>query len=344
MKNQMVMKVFFFGLSISFLALLVVNISWIIVNIYMFIISGIESIVTGQTLAENVYYSIYLRWIILADAIWWTSLLAYLVKRKSYKTDSSLHYLQYNQIDQPKICMIIPTYNEELSIEKVVKDFLNQKLVQNVIVIDNNSEDQTVKIAEKNGAKVIRKNENKGYSHSLVMGLNEALKTNANIIGATEADGTFNAYDLEKMYPYLNNCDMVIGSRQNQVISEKGNQNSGFYVWANFFLAKLIQIKYLSLKHMGIVNLTDVGCVYRLVKRDSLEKIVEKLTHQGSDKPIGGVGIGLYLTMTGVENDLKIIEVPVTFKRRIGKSKITGVSTRKTIRVGLNFLWLILTV
>ena len=51
------MKVFFFGLSISFLALLVVNISWIIVNIYMFIISGVESIVTGQTLAENVYYS-----------------------------------------------------------------------------------------------------------------------------------------------------------------------------------------------------------------------------------------------------------------------------------------------
>ena len=176
------------------------------------------------------------------------------------------------------------------------------------------------------------------------MGLNEALKTNANIIGATESDGTFNAYDLEKMYPYLNNCDMVIGSRQNQVISEKGNQNSGFYVWANFFLAKLIQIKYLSLKHMGIVNLTDVGCVYRLMKRDSLEKIVEKLTYQGSDKPIGGVGIGLYLTMTGVENDLKIIEIPVTFKRRIGKSKITGVSTRKTIRVGLNFLWLILTV
>ena len=70
---------------------------------------------------------------------------------------------------------------------------------------------------------------------------------------------------------------MVVGSRQSQVISEKGNQNSGFFVWANFFLAKLIQIKYLSLEHMGIVNLTDVGCVYRVIKRDALEKIISKL-------------------------------------------------------------------
>ena len=146
------------------------------------------------------------------------------------------------------------------------------------------------------------------------------------------------------MIPYLDNCDMVIGTRQNQVMTEKGNQNSGFFVWANFILAKLIQMKYVSLEHMGIVNLTDVGCVYRIMKRESLEKIVDKLTHNGTDQPIGGVGIGLYFTMQCIENDQKIIEIPVTFKKRIGKSKISGVSTGKTIRVGLNFLWLILTV
>ena len=174
------------------------------------------------------------------------------------------------------------------------------------------------------------------------MGLNAALKTDANIIAITESDGTFNGYDLDKMIPYLNNCDMVIGSRQNQVISEKGNQNSGFFVWANFFLAKLIQIKYVSLEHMGIVNLTDVGCVYRVIKRDSLEKIIDKLTYPDSDKPIGGVGIGLYITMQSIEHDLKIIEIPITFNKRIGKSKLTGVGTSKTIRIGLKFLWLIL--
>ena len=135
---------------------------------------------------------------------------------------------------------------------------------------------------------------------------------------------------------------MVIGSRQYQVISEKDNQNSGFFVWGNFFLAKLIQMKYLSYKHMGIVNLTDVGCVYRIIKRKSLEKMVEELTYANSDQPIAGVGIGLHITMLGIEKNLKIIEIPVTFKKRIGKSKLSGVGNKKAIGIGLKFLWLIL--
>ena len=145
------------------------------------------------------------------------------------------------------------------------------------------------------------------------------------------------------MVPYLDNCDMIIGTRQNQVITEKGNQNSEIFVWGNYFLAKLIQIKYFNLRHVGIVNLTDVGCVYRVIKREGLEKIVEKLTYPKTDEPIGGVGIGLYLTMLGIENDLKTIEVPVTFNKRIGQSKISGLGTGHAIKVGLSFLWIILT-
>jgi glycosyltransferase involved in cell wall biosynthesis len=319
-----------------------VNIGWLISNIYMFVVSGIESIITGQTLIENIYYSKFLRWIILLDIMWLLIGFGYMLKQKSYKTDSSLHYLENLPLKERRICVIMPTFNEELSIKQVVNDFRKQKFVEHVIVIDNKSTDNTVKIAKESGAEVVEKMENKGYSHSLVMGLNEALKTDANIITMTESDGTFNGYDLEKMIPYLNNCDMVVGSRQNQVISEKGNQNSGFFVWANFVLAKLIQIKYLSLDHMGIINLTDVGCVYRVMKRESLEKIINKLTYPGTDKPVGGVGVGLYITMLGIENDLKIIEIPITFNRRIGKSKLTGVGSGKTIRIGLKFLWLIL--
>lgn len=336
------MQIIYFLLAISFGILLVSNLTWVISNIYMFVVNGIESIITGQTLIENIYYSKFLRWLILLDVLWLIIGFVYILKRKSYKTDSNLHYLQNLPIENHKICVIMPTFNEELSIKKVLEDFQNQKHVKHVIVIDNKSTDETVKIAKECGAKVIEKIENKGYSHSLVIGLNEALKTDANIITITESDGTFNGYDLEKMVPYLNNCDMVVGSRQSQVISEKGNQNSGFFVWANFLLAKLIQIKYLSLDHMGIVNLTDVGCVYRIMKRESLEKIINKLTYPGSDKPIGGEGIGLYITMLGIENDLKIIEIPITFNRRIGKSKLTGVGKGKTIKIGMRFLWLIL--
>ena len=337
------MKVLYFILSISFVVLFLANFVWTVFNIYMFLVVGIDSVLTGQTLIENIYYSEFLRWLILADIVWLIILLGYVLKRKSYKTDSNLHYLQNLPIKEHQICVVMPAFNEELSIKQVVEDFQRQNFVKYVIVIDNKSTDNTVKIAKECGAKVIEKIENKGYSHSLVLGLKEALKTDASIITITESDGTFNGYDLDKMIPYLNNCDMVIGSRQNQVISEKGNQNSGFFVWANFLLAKLIQIKYLSLDHMGIINLTDVGCIYRVFKRDALEKIITQLTYPGSDKPVGGVGIGLYITMLGIEKDLKIIEIPVTFKRRIGKSKLTGIGKKKTIKIGLQFLWLILT-
>ena len=46
--------------------------------------------------------------------------------------------------------------------------------------------------------------------------------------------------------------------------------------------------------------------------------------------------------MLSIENNLKIIEIPVTFNKRIGKSKLTGIGAGKTIRIGLKFLWLIL--
>ena len=170
------------------------------------------------------------------------------------------------------------------------------------------------------------------------------MKTDAKIIATSEADGSFNAYDMKKMLPYLDNCDMVVGTRQNQILTLRGNQNSLLHVWGNFCLAKIIQIKYFSLLHAGIVNLTDVGCIFRIVRKEGLERVISELTFVNSDKTKAEMAAPIHLSLEGIKNDLRILEIPVTFKRRIGKSKITGVSTRKTIRVGLNFLWLILTV
>ena len=156
------MKLFYFALCISFVILLVTNLAWIISNIYMFIVSGIESIITGQTLIENIYYSKFLRWLILFDIIWWIIGFGYILKQKSYKTNSSLHYLENLPLTERRICVIMPTYNEELSIKHVVEDFKKQEFVEDVIVIDNKSTDNTVKIARESGAKVVEKIENKG--------------------------------------------------------------------------------------------------------------------------------------------------------------------------------------
>jgi len=336
------MKKFFFIMVITFAILFLINLAWAVVNIYNWIIGGIQSLLQGRNLIESIQYSIYLKWILLVDSIWIISAIVYVLQRKDYKTDPQLHYLKYDPIANPSICVIIPAYNEELSIEKVVKDFLNQKFVDHVIVIDNKSSDMTADIAEKSGARVLRKPQNLGLGHSYAIGLIEALKTNSNIIATVDADGTSNAYDIAKLLPYLDNVDMVLGTRQVQILTEKGNQNSIMHVWGNYFLAKLIQLKYFSLHHMGIVNLTDVGCLFRLTRREALKKIVDKLLDPKTGDARGGIAFALHLTMLSIENDLRFVEVPITFNKRIGKSKTRSNERIMGIKLGLTFLWFIL--
>lgn len=336
---------FFLGLSLSFIVLFIINITFVILNLIFWVTNGLQALLLEMNFIERIYYSTYMKWIILADGLWFSILLIFMLKRKHYKTDVQLHYLNYEPINNPKISVIIPTFNEEENVERVVRDYIQQKNVENVIVVDNNSSDKTVYLAKKCGATVITKDSNKGFAHSCVIGLHESLKTTANVIAFTECDGTFSSYDLNKMIPYLDNSHLVIGTRQVQVLTEKGNQNSMFYVWGNYILAKLIQIKYFSLLHLGIVQLTDVGCMHRCIRRDSLEKIIDQFTYPGTDEVKVTANSGLFaifMTTIGIENNLKIVEVPITFKKRIGVSKTESDKKLRAIKYGLTFFWYII--
>ena len=55
-----------------------------------------------------------------------------------------------------------------------------------------------------------------------------------------------------------------------------------------------------------------------------------------------GIGVAIHLTMLGIQNDLRIIEIPITFNKRRGKSKIGSNRRMRAIKIGLTFLWLIL--
>ncbi|RZD47453.1 MAG: hypothetical protein CXT78_02470 [Thaumarchaeota archaeon] len=339
------MALVFSSLIISIMILFFINLIFAVVNILVWSTEGINAIFLGGNLSENIIYSTYFKWIIIADVTWLILALIFGFSRKQYKTNSELYYLTHKPIKVPKICVIIPAYNEEPVIEKVVKDYISQKNIDSVFVIDNHSSDNTVKLAERCGAKVITKEKNEGYAHSCVIGLKRALETEANIIALTEADGTFAGIDLEKMIPYMENVDMVIGTREIQVLSEKGNQNKAFYVWGNFLLAKLIQIKFFSLQHMGVVSLTDVGCSYRCIRREALSKIIDQFTHQKTGevlvKPKSGL-FALFMTMTCIKNNLRVVEIPITFKKRIGVSKTESDKNIKAIKYGLEFFWYIL--
>ena len=335
----------FASLVLSFFVIFLINLIWALTNLYYFVVDGFQTLFVATTFVENVYFSTYLKWILLLDFIYVISVLIFMATRKNYKTDSKLHHLTYNPIKVLKICIIIPTYNEEKNIELVISDYKKQKNVNNIIVIDNHSSDKTVEIARSCGVQVVTKDSNMGFAHSCVVGMKEALKTDSNIVVFTECDGTFSGIDIEKMTPYLANCDMVIGTRQIQVLTEKGNQNSILYVWGNYFLAKLMQLKYFSLLHLSVVELTDVGCMHRCIKKDMLEKIIDKFTRTNSDEVIIGNKSGLFailMTMIGIENNFRIVEIPITFRKRLGISKTQADKKINALRYGLDFFWCIL--
>jgi len=336
----------FATLVLSFFVIFLINLIWALTNLYYFAVDGFQTLFVATTFVENVYFSMYLKWILLLDFIYLISVLIFMATRKNYKTDSKLHHLTYNPIKDLKICIIIPTYNEEKNIELVISDYKKQKNVNNIIVIDNHSSDKTVEIARSCGVQVVTKDSNMGFAHSCVVGMKEALKTDSNIVVFTECDGTFSGIDIEKMTPYLDNCDMVIGTRHIQVLTEKGNQNSILHVWGNYFLAKLMQLKYFSLLHLSVVELTDVGCMHRCIKKDMLEKIIDKFTRTNSDEVIIGNKSGLFailMTMIGIENNFRIVEIPITFKKRLGISKTQADKKTNALRYGLSFFWCILT-
>ena len=330
---------------ISFIAIFSLNLAWGITNLYVFIADGLQALVVGSTFIENIFLSVYLKWILLIDALWIISALIFAYTRKFYMTDPQLHYLSVNPINEPKVFVIIPAYNEEENVEQVVTDYKNQKFVKEVIIVDNHSSDKTVEISKSCGATVITKDKNKGFADSCIVGMRESLKSDTNIVVFTECDRTYSATDLEKMLPYLDNCHMVIGTRQRQVLSEEKTQNSMFFVWGNYLLAKLIQLKYFSLLHLGVVELTDVGCMHRCIRKESLEKIIEKFVKKNTNEPVITPNSGLFailMTMIGIENNLKIVEVPITFKRRMGRSKTRSDKKPRAIQYGLTFFRFIL--
>ena len=331
----------FATLVLSFFGIFLINLVWALTNLYYFAVDGFHTLFVADTLVENVYFSVYLKWILLLDVSYWIYVLIFMTTRKNYKSDIDLHYLKNYKIEEPKITVVIPAFNEEKAIEKTIKDYKRQEYVNQVLIIDNKSTDNTVDIAEKCGAVIIKKERNLGYGHSTLMGLEEGLKTDSNIIVMTEADCTYEANDMKKFVQYLEHADLVTGTRRSQVLNEKGNQNSRLHNWGNYFLAKLIQFKFINLGHLG-TELTDVGCGFLAVRKTALSKVIEKLKMHDTQKPVWSVGMRLYLLLQIIENDLRLIEIPVSFKKRTGQSKIGSLNKSTSIRIGLLFLWLIL--
>ena len=223
-----------------------------------------------------------------------------------------------------KVSLVLPAYNEEENIAEAIKDFRSIKLVDEIIVVDNNSRDKTSQIAKKVGAKVVLE-KRQGYGFALRRGVEEAI---GDLIVLCEPDATFSAADLPKLLALTNNYGLVMGTRTNKRFIRNGANMGLFLRLGNISVAKFTQLLH------GLNNISDCGCTFRVFNKSIAEKILPLLTVGGSH----------FLPETVVLTKLaggRIIEIPVHYGRRIGKSKITG-SFGKSIKVGLNMIGIIL--
>jgi len=225
-----------------------------------------------------------------------------------------------------KISIVMPAYNEAENIESVVFEFKQIPEVDEIIVVDNNSTDNTGLIAERCGAVVV-KEKRQGYGYACIAGLKRAKNE---IIILVESDHTFYAKDIYKFLAYIDDFDMVLGTRTCKQMVEKGAKMNWFLRLGNIFLAKLVEVIFYEHE----IRLTDVGCTYRAIKRKSLKKIINKFT-------VGGNHFSPEMIIEAMENGLKIVEIPVFYRKRVGESKITS-NFKKSFILGLKMMSLII--
>ncbi|MBK0402446.1 glycosyltransferase family 2 protein [Adhaeribacter sp. BT258] len=209
----------------------------------------------------------------------------------------------------PRIAVIIPAYNEASSIGPVLRD-IPGGLVSEIIVVDNNSSDDTAKVAKENGATVLFQPE-RGYGNACLEGLaylrTKPAEEKPNIV--IFLDGDYSDYPEkmpELLYPILNNdADLVIGSRTLGE-AEKGSMTIP-QVFGNWLATRL-------LKRFYKVKFTDLG-PFRAIRYDSLEKL------NMQDKTYGWT---VEMQLKAAKHKLRCTEVAVPYRRRIGRSKISG--------------------
>lgn len=219
----------------------------------------------------------------------------------------------------PRIKVIIPAYNEEHSIANVINDI--PKIVDEIIVVNNNSNDETAKNAIKAGATVLTET-NKGYGFACLKGLDyiAAHSEKPDIIVFLDGDYSDYPEELSKLVKPIidDNIDLVIGARTKALREPHSmTPQQVFGNWLATFLMKL----------MYGARFTDLG-PFRAIKYQKL------LDLHMEDKTYGWT---VEMQLKALKQKLSYIEVPVKYKQRIGVSKVSG-TIKGSIFAGLIIL------
>ncbi len=221
------------------------------------------------------------------------------------------------------IDVIIPAYNEEKSIGSVLKD-IPRNWVRHIIVCNNASKDNTKEIALQSGAIVIDQ-PLKGYGNACLKGMEyiSGLIIKPDIVVFLDGDYSDHPEELPQIVaPILQDkADVVIGSRA------LGNLEQGSMLPQQIFGNKLATF---LIKLFYGYQFTDLG-PFRAIKYNNL------LTLNMQDRNFGWT---VELQIKAAKKKLRTIEVPVTYRKRIGISKVSG-TVKGTLSAGYKIIYTI---
>ena len=218
-----------------------------------------------------------------------------------------------------RISVIIPAYNEEDSIGLVL-DALPQNLIHEIIVVDNNSTDDTARSASEKGARVVAE-KRRGYGSACLKGISEL--DNPDIV--VFLDGDFSDYPeeiIQLVEPIESGKkDFVLGSRM--LIPES---RSALLPQSRYGNQLAVFLMRLFFRH----KFTDLG-PFRAIRYESLKAIAMQDAN---------FGWTVEMQIKAVKKGLRIMEIPVKYRERVGVSKITGTFSG-TIKAGAKIIYTI---
>ena len=220
------------------------------------------------------------------------------------------HKTQKNQ-ETEQVTILLPAFNEEKNIGECIKNIKALYPQFEILVVDDGSSDQTVKIAMESGANV--------WPHPYNIGNGAAIKTGLRCargqwIIMMDADGQHDPEDIEKLLQYKNKYDMVVGART------KESKTSAHRDVANWVYNALAS-------YVTKFKVEDLTSGFRLVKKETVQSFIYLLPNTFSYPST--------LTMAYLRSGRSIKYVPIKTKQRKGKSKI------KLLRDGTRFFLII---
>jgi len=219
-----------------------------------------------------------------------------------------------------KASVVIPVFNERDSLPLVVAD-IPRRIVSEVVVVDNGSTDGTDLIARNLPVRLVRETR-RGYGSACLAGLAALEASPPDVVVFLDGDYSDHPEEMPSLLAAIEGgADLVIGSRA------LGRRESGALLpqarFGNLFACFLIRLLY---RH----RYTDLG-PFRAIRWDACRRLNMRDTN---------FGWTCEMQVKALREGLRVAEVPVSYRRRVGVSKITG-TLSGTVRAGYKILWTI---